>query len=94
MFSTLNGVGSKTVGAQSLSLSLSLSLLGKGSLSAGAASVPQVRWSTAVTEITITSRQNQKAHGKTKRLTDLQACDTGIMHMSWQLSWCFLPSVC
>ena len=88
MFSTLNGVGSKTVGAQSLSLSLSLplSLLGKGSLSAGAASVPQVRWSTTVTEITNTSRQNQKAHGKTKRLTDLQACDTGIMHMSWQLS--------
>ena len=82
MFSTLNGVGSKTVGAQSLSLSL----LGKGSLSAGAASVPQVRWSTTVTEITNTSRQNQKAHGKTKRLTDLQACDTGIMHMSWQLS--------
>ena len=88
MFSTLNGVGSKTVGAQSpsLSLSLSLSLSGKGSLSAGAASVPQVRWSTTVTEITNTSRQNQKAHGKTKRLTDLQACDTGIMHMSWQLS--------
>lgn len=84
MFSTLNGVGSKTVGAQSLSLSLSL--LGKGSLSAGAASVPQVRWSTTVSEITNTSRQNQKAHGKTKRLTDLQACDTGIMHMSWQLS--------
>ena len=68
------------------SLSLSLSLLGKGSLSAGAASVTQVRWSTTVTEITNTSRQNQKAHGKTKRLTDLQACDTGIMHMSWQLS--------
>ena len=82
MFSTLNGVGSKTVGAQSLSLSL----LGKGSLSAGAASVPQVRWSTTVSEITNTSRQNQKAHGKTKRLTDLQACDTGITHMSWQLS--------
>lgn len=82
MFSTLNGVGSKTVGAQSLSLSL----LGKGSLTAGAASVPQVRWSTTVSEITNTSRKNQKAHGKTKRLTDLQACDTGIMHMSWQLS--------